>query len=116
MHISITKENNAEKHVILSTRTSNIQYVSIYLRYSVTMDTSKPNQAHADCYLPIISSFCYDSGLRIIAYGPPESLVVLADGDFRPILSLSDLSEYVTYRHFKMEEINVVMQLKTSGA
>ena len=37
------------------------------------------------------------------------------DGDFRPILNLSKLNEYVIYRHFKMEQLNEVMQLVHRG-
>lgn len=38
------------------------------------------------------------------------------DGDFRPILNLSKLNEYITYRHFKMEQLSTVMQLVHRGA
>ena len=38
------------------------------------------------------------------------------DGDFRPILNLSKLNEYITYRHFKMEQLGTVMQLIHRGA
>lgn len=38
------------------------------------------------------------------------------NGDFRPILNLSKLNESIVYRHFKMEQLQTVMQLIEQGA
>ena len=38
-----------------------------------------------------------------------------ANGSFRPILNLSVLNEYIKYYHFKMEEVDVVVQALEKG-
>ena len=52
-------------------------------------DHGEDLSVNTDCFcsLPVISTSCFDTGLRIIADGPIESLRVLADGDVLPVLA-----------------------------